>query len=181
MMHTAVTITGVDVMRYAALVAFAALVFGFAHAELADRPEAEPDPIVKIINFTADWCPNCRIVDPRIDEVLERQVEGEFELVELDMTRTWRASDEEKMAVFADVIRTADAHKAGYLWDWYGGRTGITVLIAADTGEPISCITAALDTDQIDFRFAEARILALRAPPGARKPDGPACPPPMNG
>ncbi len=148
-----------------------------------EPPAAQPDsgPIVKIINFTADWCPNCRIVDPRIDEVLERQTPGEFELVELDMTKTWRASDEEKMAVFADVIRTADAHQAGYLWDWYGGRTGISVLIAADTGEPISCITAALDTDQIDFRFAEARILTLRAPAGLRKPEGPACPPPMNG
>jgi len=162
----------------------AALFAAFAPAASADdtpSPAAGPAPLVKIINFTADWCPNCRIVDPRIDEVLERQSPGEFELVELDMTDTWRASDEEKMAVFADVIRTADAHKAGYLWDWYGGRTGISVLIAADTGEPISCITAALDTDQIDFRFAEARILALRAPAGLRKPEGPACPPPMNG
>lgn len=143
-------------------------------------PRASAEPIVKVINFTADWCPNCQILDPRIAEVLERQAEGEFEYIELDMTRTVRASEETRMEVFADAIRTADSHQAGYLWDWYGGITGMAVLIAADNGEPISCLNRGLSVEDIDFRFAEARILALRAPAGARKPQGPDCPPPMN-
>lgn len=143
-------------------------------------PLARAEPVVKIINFTADWCPNCQIVDPRIAEVLERQTEGEFEYIELDMTETKRTDEDTRNRVLAEAIRTADAHQAGYLWDWYGGYTGIAVLIAADNGEPISCVNRVMDVDEIDFRFAEARILALRAPAGARKPQGPDCPPPMN-
>ena len=161
---------------------FAALFLSFAPAvaETAPAGEARAAPVVKVINFTADWCPNCRIVDPRIEEAIGRFPDGEIELVELDMTETRRAGDEKKLRVFADAIRLADSHQAGYLWDWYGGVTGLSAIISADNGEPISCINRALSVDEIEYRLKEARILTLKAPAGRRKPQGPDCPPPMN-
>lgn len=151
-----------------------------ALAQASGETSKTADPVVKVINFTADWCPNCRIVDPRINEAIERFSDGEIELVELDMTDTWRAGDETKLRVFADAIRLADSHQAGYLWDWYGGVTGLSAIISADNGEPISCINRALSVDEIEFRLKEAKVLTLKAPAGRRKPQGPDCPPPMN-
>ena len=85
------------------------------------------------------------------------------------------------MKKFWDIFRLAGNHKAGYLWDWYGGVTGIAVVIAADNGEPITCFMRSLDVKQIQDRLKLAKILAERAPPGRRKPEGPDCPAPMRG
>ncbi len=133
-------------------------------------------PVIKIINFTADWCPNCLILNPRIDEARDSFEPGLIEQVNLDMTD---ARGGEKMNVYADAIRLADMHQAGYLWDWYGGATGIAVIISADNGEPISCLNRALSVEQITARLNEALILAERAPAGRRRPNGPDCPPPL--
>lgn len=161
-------------MRTLLLTLLALIASLFAHGEETRAGE----PVVKIINFTADWCPNCRIVDPRIDEALARLDSTDFELVEVDMTDTKRVPDEVRDATVIEAIRLVDSHQAGYVWDWYGGLTGISTVIAADNGEPISCIAAQLSVDEIEFRLTEARILALRAPAGMRKPQGPDCPHP---
>ena len=80
---------------------------------------AAAEPVLKIINFTADWCPNCRILDPRIDEALLSFEDGVIEVVRLDMTNAGRgASPEQKLATQADAIRLADAN------GWRSGRTG---------------------------------------------------------
>ncbi|MEO1643153.1 MAG: thioredoxin domain-containing protein [Pseudomonadota bacterium] len=142
---------------------------------------ATAEPILRIINFTADWCPNCRVLDPRMAEALEAFPEGEIELVNLDMTKARSGADEMTIInTHNDAIRLADSVKAGYLWDWYGGRTGIATVIAADNGEPITCFMRVLSVEQIEDRLKLAKILALRAQPGQRKPEGPDCPAPMN-
>lgn len=151
-----------------------------ATGALSQAPAAAADPVITVINFTADWCPNCRIVDPRIAEALTQFEADTIAYVELDMTEARGASEEKRLAIYADAIRLADSHQAGYLWDWYGGVTGLSAIIAADNGEPISCINRTLTVEQIAFRLREAQILAAKAPPGARKPDGPDCPPPLN-
>lgn len=142
-------------------------------------PAAMAEPAIKVINFTAEWCPNCQIVDPRILEALEEFPAEAVEYIELDLTAMRGASDAERRAIVEGLIRRAEGHQAGYLWDWYGGVTGLSAIIAADNGEPISCISRALDVEDISYRLTEARILAEKAPAGQRKPDGPDCPPPM--
>ncbi|MEM8618047.1 MAG: thioredoxin domain-containing protein [Pseudomonadota bacterium] len=142
------------------------------------QEDIAPAPVVKIINFTADWCPNCAVVDPRIDEALANLNSRDFQLVEVDMTQTKRVPDAVRDAAVREAIQLVDSHQAGYVWDWYGGLTGLSTIIAADNGEPISCIAAMLSVEDIEFRLKEARILTLRAPAGQRKPQGPDCPHP---
>lgn len=140
--------------------------------------EAEPD--LKIINFTAEWCANCRVLNPELQTALTRFQPGEVERIDLDMTDAGRRStEEEKFAAWADAIRLADSHQAGYLWDWYGGLTGLAAIISADNGEPIACINRLLDADAIEARLREAQIISKRRTPGIRMPDGPDCPPPL--
>ena len=138
---------------------------------------ARAEPVLKIINFTAEWCPNCQILNPAIHNALLEFPDGQIELVNLDMTHAGRhASDEAKWAVYADAIRLAEQHKAGHLWERYGGVTGIAAIVAADTGEAIGCMTRALSSDAIVYGLRESLIITERRAPGARMPDGPDCP-----
>jgi len=138
---------------------------------------AKAEPVLKIINFTAEWCPNCQVLNPTIRNALLQFPEGQIEVVPLDMTFAGRrASDEQKFAVYADAIRLAETHKAGYLWERYGGVTGIAAIIAADTGEAIGCMTRALGEEDIAFGLRQSLLITERRAPGARMPDGPDCP-----
>lgn len=137
------------------------------------------DPSVKIINFTAKWCPLCRMLDPRLSDAVDQFADHGVILVELDMTRLTRSEDDAQKALIAQLQALTAAHKAAYLWDWYAGHAGIAVIIAGDNGEPLACITTALSTSQIEDRLQESVILAEKVKQGQRRPNGTDCPPPM--
>ena len=161
-------------MRIIALLTFALL------TPLWAPLSAQTQPVLKIVNFTAEWCPNCQILNPAMQNALTQFPEGEIEVINLDMTFAGRGSSEEqRLAIYADAIRLADSHQAGYLWDWYGGVTGLATIISADNGEPISCLNRILDENAIADRLREAQIISKRRTPGTRMPQGPDCPPPL--
>ncbi len=171
-------------MNLKSFVLLAGLSLSFiAHAETDGHVPAHnpnPTPSVKIVNFTADWCPNCQILNPRLDEVIERFDHGQINRIDLDMTEASRRAPEmQRMQTFSRAIQTAEAHQASYLWDWYGGITGIAVFIAADNGEPLTCVNRALSVDEMEERMTQAILLAEHGKPGERKPDGPDCPAPI--
>ena len=137
-------------------------------------------PSVKIVNFTADWCPNCVVLNPRLDELIERFDDGQIKRMDLDMTNaSRRAPKQQRMKAFARAIQTAEAHQASYLWDWYGGITGIAVFISADNGEPLTCVNRGFELDDMEKRMVQAILLAEHGKPGERMPDGPDCPAPI--
>ena len=144
---------------------------------LVPIPAVSAEPVLKVINFTADWCPNCRILNPRLDEAISAFEDGSIERVDLDVTRMRRsATPIERAEVQMQMLQLADTHQAAYLWDWYGGVTGIAVAVAADNGEPITCFMRPMKADEIEDRLKLAKILAENGRPGARKPEGPNCP-----
>lgn len=151
----------------------------FAVMIFVGRP-ASAEPVLKVVNFTADWCPNCQVLNPALENALTYFDDGDIVRIDLDMTQAHRrASEAEKSAALAAAITLANENDAGYLWGWYGGVTGIAAIISADNGEPISCLTRALDEDDIRARINEAMIIARRRPAGARMPQGPDCPAPL--
>ncbi len=138
---------------------------------------ASAEPSVKIINFTADWCPNCQILNPRIDEALEAFDDGSVARIDLDVTRIRRnSSPVERAEVQTEILLLAEQHQVAYLWDWYGGVTGIAVAVAADNGEPLTCFMRPMTAKAIRGQLKLAKTLAERGTPGNRKPDGPNCP-----
>lgn len=151
---------------------FAALIIS-----LASAVSAGAEPSVKIINFTADWCPNCQILNPRLEEAMESFEQGSIERVDLDVTRIRRnSSPVERAEVQTEILLLADQHQVAYLWDWYGGVTGIAVAVAADNGEPLTCFMRPMTAKAIRGQLRLAKMLAEEGTPGARKPDGPDCP-----
>jgi thiol-disulfide isomerase/thioredoxin len=151
---------------------FAALIVSLTSAFTAGA-----DPSVKIINFTADWCPNCQILNPRLEEAMEGFEDGSIERVDLDVTRIRRnSSPVDRAEVQTEILLLADQHQVAYLWDWYGGITGIAVAVAADNGEPLTCFMRPMTAKAIQGQLRLAKMLAEQGTPGQRKPDGPDCP-----
>ena len=145
-----------------------------------ENTESPPESaIVKLINFTADWCPNCQRLNPRMNEAMSAFPANAIERIDLDLTKTKRVPETERAATYAAALDIAISHNVDYLWMWYGGFTGIAVLVSADTGEPISCLVGLLSVEDITTRYNEALQLTQSQPPGARKPAGPDCPPPL--
>lgn len=135
------------------------------------------EPVLKVINFTADWCPNCLALNPRLDEAIAQFERGSVTRIDVDATRLkQRMTEEETEQAHRDMYAVVEAHNVQYLWDWYGGRTGIAVVVAADNSEPIVCFMRHLSTEQIEGQLKLAKILAEKAPPGNRKPEGADCP-----
>ena len=144
--------------------------------------QAVSEPAVKVINFTADWCPNCQILNPRLDEAISAFPIGSIERVDLDVTSIRRRSSAiEKAALATKLLQQASEHKAAYLWNWYGGLTGLAVAVAADTGEPIACFMRPMKADDIKNSLKLAKILAERGKPGTRSPERWDCPEPLRG
>ena len=161
------------VKRFLSALAFGALLDVSAVAEGESESASES---VRILYFTADWCPNCQLIEPRLEEALETLGSAAVRRIDIDVTAMQTADQMAQANVYADAIRTLQASKAEYLWDYYGGYTGVAVLVAADTGEPLSCFTSALDVDTMlkRLRADTARVAAL--PPGSRW-DGETVPP----
>ena len=151
----------------------AAMIVGLL-APMASFAEAP----VKIVNFTADWCASCRDFEPKFARALEDYSYADVELVTVDLTNL-RAGPASKQATIEASKALLRFHDAEYLWDWYGGFTGMAVMIASDTGEPISCVDRAYSAKQISDRIKLAGVLARHAAPGRRRPDGADCPPPL--
>lgn len=142
--------------------------------------QAASEPVVKVINFTADWCPNCLVLNPRLDEAISAFPAGSIERVDLDVTAIrQRSSALEKAALETKLLQQAGEHRAAYLWNWYGGLTGLAVAVAADSGEPIACFMRPMKAADIENSLKLAKILAERSKPGTRSPERWDCPEPL--
>jgi len=132
------------------------------------RGDGEVDLFV--VNFTASWCPNCAILDPALAQALERIDAPGIKSVTLDLTNGVTA-EAAFHAVNGTVIASAYAD--------YVGRTGLVVMVAADSGKVIDCATRVVDAEGIRLSILDALHRVQTRQPFARSSGPPAlCPPP---
>lgn len=124
---------------------------------------------VYLVNLTAEWCGNCKILDPRLDQVEARFKDGSVERVELDFT-----NGDTMSTAFQKVNGT---FMAGVFAD-YAGLTGLAVLVSADSGEKIDCINRTMTTDAIEMQIVAAREVVRTTPIGRRETGSIMCPAP---
>lgn len=143
---------------------------------IAIAPYASAEPAVKILNFTAEWCPNCQILNPRLSEAMETVPDARALRVDLDMTY---ARGDQRPGVMAVIESETLAHNASYLWDWYGGATGLAAVISADNGELLTCLLPSNSVQDMGALLKQAVLIAEKGTPGERMPDGTECPAPF--
>ena len=125
-------------------------------------------PLVYVVNFTADWCPNCRVLDPRLAEAMAELKGAPVEQVTLDMTDgTTRGESFEK--VNGTLL-------AGAYGD-HVGVTGLVIMVAADSGEKLTCATRLMTAGVIRETIEQAVEQVRREQAGSRTNDSLLCPP----
>ncbi len=121
-----------------------------------------------VVNFTAEWCPNCRVLDPALYKALETIDRQSVQHIEFDMTTPQRTNE-----TFDKVNGTV---LAGVYGD-YLGITGLVVMIAADSGEKIDCATRLMSADAIEASITNAVDIVRKKTPGTRETESILCPP----
>lgn len=110
--------------------------------------EGARSPELVLVKFHADWCPNCRRLNPVWDEVQKANAESDVLFVKLD--RTDNASKLQ-----------AEYHSAelgiGQHWPAFGNRTGLIVLFDAESGRVVREFSAADSASTITAAIEDAR------------------------
>ncbi|MGV6802081.1 MAG: thioredoxin domain-containing protein [bacterium] len=145
------------------LIVTAFVLIGFAAAPQAKAADVE----LYLVTFTAEWCPNCKILDPRLAAALDQFTDGSVEEVTLDMT-----DGPARLDSFEKIDGTI---LAGVYGD-HLGLTGISILTAADSGEKIGCLTRDFTTKEIIDLIHQAQQIVNEQPALSRTGDLGDCP-----
>lgn len=117
-------------------------------------------PQLYVVSFTADWCPNCKILDPRVDKAMESFSSKPVEHVTFDMT-----NGETRQATF----NKADGTVLAGVYGDHLGVTGIAILTAADSGEKLGCATRDHSAAEIQTMVREALAMIETEPALSRR------------
>lgn len=151
---------------------FALLVFCGVSAK------SETSVKVRVVNFTADWCPSCRIFDPRLHQALDDLNDPAFEQISIDLTVTKTGSMEQRSKFWDGLYGYLESRQIDKLHAGFMGfrNTGYAVVIAADTQEPLFCTMGPIAVDDLKFGLLEAKRRVLERKPYDRVPEGADCP-----
>jgi len=130
---------------------------------------------LKLITLTADWCAKCHVLEPALSRALQAVPSGSVDYIEIDLTHL-RDGPEARRGIGAASAARLAVHKAGWIWDTYGERTGFAFLIDARSGEPLACLTSAIPAETMASQLKLAsRMAGTRkiTGPGSNSPDCP--------
>ena len=150
----------------------------FAFFSLSVTAHAQPVK-VKIVNFTADWCPNCRVFDPRLEQALHQLNDPSITRVSVDMTITRTGTTQERSLFWANLYKNMEVRGIGKLHQGYMkfANTGFAVVIAADSQEPLFCTMGYPAVNDLVASLKEAKRRVDTRAPFKRVPEGVDCPP----
>jgi len=134
-------------LRLVVVVALA-LVWAFGLGAPSRAQSAAPK--VYAVNFTAQWCPNCRVLNPAFAQALQVLDDPRLERVDFDVTDARENPDR-----YVSIQALAEPRNLIGVYEAWIGLTGLVVLAAADTGEPIACLSR--------LQSAQAMVSAMRA------------------
>jgi thiol-disulfide isomerase/thioredoxin len=114
-------------------------------------------PEVVAVTFASAWCTACKILQPRLAEVIPGFAGEPVKFVDLDFTFGQRGEVEDKAA----------AEGLAEIYPRFKGATGFTLLIDRDTGEIIDSLTIDHSKSAMRAAIAQALALAARTEPAA--------------
>ncbi len=137
----------------------AVLVIGVAMFALAGRDAAsgadytlDREPEVIAATFSSAWCSSCKILKPRLAEVMPGFADKPVKFVELDFTFGERG----------DIEDQARAEGLEKIYPRFKGATGFTLLVDRETGEILDSLTVSYDKNAMRSAIAQAIAIAAR-------------------
>jgi len=137
---------------FPAIVAAGVAVFAFAGRSTASDAEytLNRKPEVVAVTFASDWCSSCKILEPRLAEVIPDFAGQPVKFVELDFTFGQRKALEAK----------AKAEGLEDIYPQFKGATGFTLLVDTDTHEIIDSLTISHSPKAMRAALAQALAVA---------------------
>ncbi len=136
----------------AILTALVLMVAGIALGQSDSRPSAPRQPAaaqsakVIALSFYADWCPGCKALKPKLEDLMQSASTQPCLFVRLDQTDKQSRQAEYMLA----------ALRLGDLWKTNAGKTGFVLLVDAKSGKVVSTLTADQDADAMRAALASA-------------------------
>ena len=137
----------------------AILVVGVGFFALSDRTNAtdadyvfEGDPEIIAATFSSAWCSSCKILKPRLADVIPDFANDPVKFVEFDFTFGQRA----------DIAEQAEQEGLEDIYPRFKGATGFTLLVDAETGEIVDMLTIKHSKNAMRAVIAQAVAAAER-------------------
>ena len=132
-------------------------IFAFSGRNAATGAEYtyEGKPEVVAATFSSAWCSSCKILEPRLADVIPGFKNKPVKFVKLDFTLGQRDEIEDQ----------ARAEGLDDIYPRFKGATGFTLLVDNDTGEIIDMLT--IGHSKAAMRAAIAQSIALASQPDA--------------
>ena len=130
------------------------------------------EPSVRVVAFTANWCPTCQVLDPRIQAAIRASAPDRIVLSEFDFSDAKRDNSNQLNRENAE---RALAWKIEDIWNSYKGRIGFAVITALDTGETLGCLSPRMTAERMRQRLELAVRMSTETPQGSRKSIGEDC------
>ncbi len=135
------------------------LVVGVAAFALSGRNSATGadyqyagEPEIVAATFSSAWCSSCKILEPRLSDIIPDFVDQPVKFVKLDFTFGQRA----------DIQEQAEAEGLGEIYPRFKGATGFTLLIDHETGEILDSLTINHSKKAMRAAIAQAVAVASR-------------------
>ncbi len=112
----------------------------------ARPPVAAQAPKVIALAFYADWCPGCKALKPKLEEVMKESATEPCLFIKLDQTD----KDSHQAEYMVAALGIAD------LWKEHAGKTGYVLLVNPRTKKVVATLTADQDTETMQAALASA-------------------------
>jgi len=136
---------------FPAIVVVGVAIFSFAGRAPATGADYvyEGEPQVVAVTFSSAWCSACKILEPRLADVIPEFADAPVKFVKLDFTFGQRPELQE----------LAEREGLGEIYPRFKGATGFTLLIDKDTGEILDNLT--MNYSKSAMRAAIAQAVAI--------------------
>ena len=128
------------------LVVSAATLFGISAS-------AMPQPDLYVVMFRADWCPPCKVVEPRLDTALGNLRDPGIEYVEIDISNPSLSELGAHAAFDRDIVDQ---------YNRWLGLTGFAAIIDATTKQTLGCVNTLYDDQAMTAHIRNLKTYAVR-------------------
>ena len=132
-------------LKTMALVAASALAFSVS-------ANANRQPDIYVVFFSADWCGPCRIVEPKLTQALGDLRDPGIERVNIDISTPGNSEVGAHAAFDRNIVRQYN--------EWLG-VTGFAAIIDADTKNTLGCINMTYDTYSMAMHIKNLKSFAM--------------------